>query len=150
SAQLKVDGHKVRGYRREDLWDAWQRYLAPDPAQAVPAVPPVPGRSEGVPAVPDAEAVPVPQPVPGTSAVPDTPPLRREVPEVPQVPDDGGGGPGGLALVLDAFPGSTVVDLPQDLVDLPLDEVGACRVCAGATVTADETGPIHGRCRGAA
>ncbi|MGI8711577.1 MAG: DUF3631 domain-containing protein, partial [Acidimicrobiales bacterium] len=42
SAQLKVDGHKVRGYRREDLWDAWQRYLAPDPAQAVPAVPPVP------------------------------------------------------------------------------------------------------------
>jgi hypothetical protein len=33
------------------------------------------------------------------------------------------------------------------LADLPLDEVGACRVCAGATVTTDAGGPIHARCR---
>jgi DNA-binding transcriptional ArsR family regulator len=134
----------------DDAEQGWKRYLAPDPPQAVPAVPPVPGRSEGVPEVPGEESVPVPQPVPGTSAVPDTPPLSREVPQVPQVPDDGGGEPPYPALVLAAFPGSVVVDLPEGLVDLPFDEVGACRVCAGATVTTDETGPIHGRCRGAA
>lgn len=84
STQLKVDGQKVRGYRREDLWDAWQRYL-PTPAtgEAVPAVPVVPGRSEGPAQVPDDSAVPVP----ATQPVPETPPLSREVPEVPEVPD---------------------------------------------------------------
>jgi len=82
STQLKVDGQKVRGYRREDLWDAWQRYLPSGPDEAVPPVPAVPGRSEHLSPVPAGEAVPVPAP----QAVPDTPPLSREVPEVPQVP----------------------------------------------------------------
>jgi len=82
STQLKVGGQKVRGYRREDLWDAWQRYLPSGPEEAVPAVPAVPGRSEHLFPVPAGEPVPVP----ATQAVPDTPPLSREVPEVPQVP----------------------------------------------------------------
>jgi hypothetical protein len=154
SAQLKVDGHNVRGYRREDLYDAWVRYLAPPSAEALPPLPPLPGRSEGVPPVADGKTVPLPQPLPATSPLPDTPPLSREVAEVAQVADDGGGGPeddeAAIAALFAAFPGSVVVDLPEDLVDLPLDEVGACRVCAGATVTIDETGPVHGRCRGAA
>lgn len=91
STQLKIDGQKVRGYRREDLWDGWQRYCggedpdpdgAPDPGGTVPAVPVVPGWSEGPDRVPDDEAVPVPP----TQPVPETPPLSREVPQVPEVP----------------------------------------------------------------
>lgn len=89
STQLKVDGAKVRGYRREDLWDAWQRYLAPTPEEAVPPVPPVPSRSQAVVEVPDAGEVPVP----AVEAVPATPPLSRAVPQVPQVPDLWGAGP---------------------------------------------------------
>lgn len=55
STQVKVDGVKFRGYRREDLWDAWTRYL-PSP-EAVPPVPAVPDATEvpEVPQVPHAE-----------------------------------------------------------------------------------------------
>jgi Protein of unknown function (DUF3631) len=58
SIKVKVEGRSLQGYRREHLWDAWRRYLAPIPAAAEP-----------------------PEPV--EHAV-----LSQEsVPEVPQVPD---------------------------------------------------------------
>lgn len=82
STQLKVDGTKYRGYRREDLWDAWTRYLPPPSDKAVPAVPPVPGRSEHQSEVPANGAVPVPDP----QAVPAEAPFTEEVPQVPEVP----------------------------------------------------------------
>lgn len=31
--KVKVDGKALKGYRREDLWDAWSRYLVPLPPQ---------------------------------------------------------------------------------------------------------------------
>jgi hypothetical protein len=37
--KVKVDGQSLQGYRREHLWDAWNRYLAPTSAQAEPAEP---------------------------------------------------------------------------------------------------------------
>ncbi len=95
SAKVKIDGVSVRGYRREDLWDAWTRYLpAPTPEEAEPAEPPEPGRSEAMfqvpfgfegpePAEPGGAEVPEPDPAPEPFA----PPLTCEVPEVPEVPD---------------------------------------------------------------
>ena len=29
SKKVSVDGSKLQGYQREDLWDTWQRYLPP-------------------------------------------------------------------------------------------------------------------------
>jgi hypothetical protein len=45
---VKVEGRALRGYRREHLWDSWQRYLNPAPAEAQPVQPAQPSRSEGV------------------------------------------------------------------------------------------------------
>jgi hypothetical protein len=45
---VKVEGRALRGYRREHLWDAWQRYLNPTPVEAQPVQPPQPGRSEAM------------------------------------------------------------------------------------------------------
>jgi Protein of unknown function (DUF3631) len=45
STEVKVDQVAVQGYRREDLYDAWARYL-PTPAEAEPAEPTEPPRSE--------------------------------------------------------------------------------------------------------
>lgn len=83
SAKVKLDGQSLRGYRREDLYDAWQRYLpAPVPAEAEPPEPAVPGRSAGPNPVPDDREVPEPAP----EAEPAAPPLSSDVPEVPEVP----------------------------------------------------------------
>lgn len=85
--QVKLAGEKYRGYRREDLYDAWVRYLpAPPPGEAVPAVPAVPAWSEPTPPAP----LPFEVPVPANAAVPPTPPPTRGVPEVPQVPHPAG------------------------------------------------------------
>jgi hypothetical protein len=93
--KVKVDGVALRGYRREDLYDAWQRYCPSDtPADAEPPEPPEPPRSQHRVEVPDrldlveppapgGHQVPEPPPLPE----PETPPLTSEVPEVPQVPD---------------------------------------------------------------
>jgi hypothetical protein len=62
SLKVKVNGVSLQGYRREQLWDAWTRYLPPLPAQAEPVELVVHSKSE------------VPTKVP-------------EVPEVPEVPD---------------------------------------------------------------
>ena len=40
SIKVKVDGVALQGYRREHLWDTFQRYLPPPPIGAEPAEPP--------------------------------------------------------------------------------------------------------------
>jgi hypothetical protein len=56
SMKVKVAGDSLQGYRREHLWDAWQRYLPPLPKQAEPVEPaePGPGKVPEVPEVPAA------------------------------------------------------------------------------------------------
>ena len=39
STKVKVNGASLQGYRREDLWDAWSRYLPSVPAEAEPPEP---------------------------------------------------------------------------------------------------------------
>lgn len=39
STTVKVGGKALRGYRRENLWDTWERYLAPAPAEVQPPQP---------------------------------------------------------------------------------------------------------------
>ena len=39
SIRVKVDGLSLQGYRREHLWDAWQRYLLPRSAKMEPVEP---------------------------------------------------------------------------------------------------------------
>ena len=55
STTVKIAGKALRGYRREALWDAWERYLAPASAEVQPPQPDatesasrVPGASEQV------------------------------------------------------------------------------------------------------
>ena len=50
STTIKVDGKAAKGYKREDLWDAWQRYLPAEVLRPLPAQPP---RPEGTPEVTD-------------------------------------------------------------------------------------------------
>ena len=58
SIKVKVEGLALQGYRREHLWDAWQRYLPSThlPKEAEPAEPSEP-EPEGVPLVPQVPAV---------------------------------------------------------------------------------------------
>lgn len=87
SAKVRVGEASVRGYRREDLWDAWQRYCAPTPEEAEQAEqPPQPQQAQ-------ASAVPFDLACSGT--VPeqdhhpehDRPCQSGDVPDVPDVPD---------------------------------------------------------------
>ncbi len=57
SIKVKVAGTSLQGYRREHLWDAWQRYLpsAPMPSGAEPVEPAEPGLGQ-VPPVPQVPA----------------------------------------------------------------------------------------------
>ncbi len=76
STKVKVDGRSLQGYRREDMWDAWTRYLLSVTAETEPPEPspgPRGGRTLEVP-----EAEPAPEP-----AEPTAPP---EVPQVPEPP----------------------------------------------------------------
>ncbi len=46
SRKIKIDGISLQGYRREDLWDAWQRYLPTvESAEAEPMEPAEPDRT---------------------------------------------------------------------------------------------------------
>lgn len=64
--KVKIAGSAVQGYRREHMWDPWERYLPPVPNAPEPAEPTEP------------------------SLTGDTwPPGLPEVPEVPEVPDAG-------------------------------------------------------------
>lgn len=82
STKVKIADASVRGYRREDLHDAWQRYLPPSAGEAEPVEPPEPPSSEDPDQVPDKDQVPEPL----WEAEPQDPPLTCDVPEVPQVP----------------------------------------------------------------
>ena len=79
---MKIADASVRGYRREDLHDAWQRYLPPPAGKAEPAEPTEPASSDNPHQVPDGERVPEPL----FEVEPKDPPLTCDVPEVPQVP----------------------------------------------------------------
>lgn len=83
STKVKVDGKALQGYRREDLWDCWERYCPLPTSQA--AEPPEPAelpRSEHPSEVPASEQVPEP----GQRTEPAAPPLTSDVPQVPEVP----------------------------------------------------------------
>jgi len=56
SMKVKIHGNSLQGYRREHLWDAWERYLPPSPKEAEPVEPVEPGAGKvpEVPEVPDA------------------------------------------------------------------------------------------------
>lgn len=82
STKVKIGDASVRGYRREDLHDAWQRYLPPSAGEAELTEPPEPAWSDSPDQVPDNDQVPEPL----YQAEPDDRPLTCEVPEVPQVP----------------------------------------------------------------
>jgi hypothetical protein len=82
STKVKIGDASVRGYRREDLHDAWQRYLPAPAGEAEPTEPPEPPWSHRPDPVPDKD--PVPEPL--WQAEPDDPSLSCGVPEVPQVP----------------------------------------------------------------
>jgi Protein of unknown function (DUF3631) len=60
STKVKIDGRSLQGYRREALWDAWQRYLSSVPVQPEPLEPPDLPPQEPAPAVPEVLQVPAP------------------------------------------------------------------------------------------
>lgn len=64
STKVKVEGASLRGYRREDLWDAWQRYCPTAPQQTEPPEPPEP------PPPAQAQQVPLDVVGSGTTAAP--------------------------------------------------------------------------------
>ncbi len=100
SKKVSVDGSKLQGYQREDLWDTWQRYLPPPKSESVE--PMEPEELEGVvesnptcfevpdtvPGVPDSTAK-VPDRENGKNALEAVETLGSvpKVPEVPEVPD---------------------------------------------------------------
>ncbi len=119
SRKVKVGGRSLQGYRREDLWDTWSRYLpAHTHGQAEPPEPAEPGRSTHVPPVPHARQVPEPLSQEEPAAPSLTSPVP-EVPEVPQVPDSGGS----ESQVADV-PAFCLFD-PSDLARRP----GRCKSC---------------------
>lgn len=83
STKVKIGNASVRGYRREHLWDAWERYVAPNSGDMEPPEPLEPTRSEDSLLVPDLVAVPEP----GWQAEPKALVLSRDVPLVPDVRD---------------------------------------------------------------
>lgn len=91
--KVKVNGESLKGYRRDDLWDAWSRYLAPTPTDGEPGEPGEPRRSDALSEVPlpHPDGEPAPPAVPRVphgrrGGEPRRPPLTSTVPEVPQVP----------------------------------------------------------------
>lgn len=62
SCKIKVEGRSLQGYRREDLWDSWQRYLPVELSVDVePAEPPVSLQPESDGQVPEVPGVPQPR-----------------------------------------------------------------------------------------
>jgi hypothetical protein len=64
STKVKVDGRALQGYRREDLWDSWERYAPAPSGTAEPPEPVEPSSVQDIDAVPS--TAPVPEPIPGT------------------------------------------------------------------------------------
>ena len=84
STKVKVDGRSLQGYRREDLWDSWERYLAPVTGREEPTEPQTP---TGDARVPD-DAATVPVEVPLAAEVPHRPEPRTRAEPATRVPDD--------------------------------------------------------------
>jgi len=92
SKKVKIDGISLQGYRREDLWDSWQRYLPPEESgNAEPLEPAEPNRKDE-PFSPESE---VPEVLDTEQKVPDggngsfgleTAETQGPVPRVPEVP----------------------------------------------------------------
>jgi hypothetical protein len=75
---VKIDGESLQGYHRDDLEEAWARYL-PVPVEPPEPVEPFPvSRASEVPFENE-----VPEPQPETE--PETPHCNGEVPEVPHL-----------------------------------------------------------------
>ncbi len=60
SCKVKIEGRSLQGYRREDLWDSWQRYLPREESENTEPTEPLVARAPesdlpvpGVPGVPD-------------------------------------------------------------------------------------------------
>ncbi len=79
STKVKIQGEALQGYRREQLHDAWSRYLPPSPLGA--------GTSGTSGTVQVNGTLPVPVPLGHPEPEPATPHLTSAVPEVPQVPE---------------------------------------------------------------
>ena len=88
SRKVKIDGKAYQGYQREDLHDAWSRYLSLVPGNGEPAEPKEPATSKTahevsfVAEVPELEPGAEPEPGIVTSIVP-------QAPEVPSLPEPG-------------------------------------------------------------
>jgi hypothetical protein len=82
SIKVKVDGRALKGYRREHLWDAWQRYLPGDPQEGEPGEPQEPARSEAPYEVPFEFPIETKGNLEGTG----DDAVTCKVPQVPQVP----------------------------------------------------------------
>jgi hypothetical protein len=82
SVKVKVEGRSLQGYRREHLWDTWQRYLPADRQEGEPGEPEEPARSEAMSGVPQRFPIDDKGNPKGTRHKP----VTSEVPEVPQVP----------------------------------------------------------------
>ncbi len=95
--KVKVDGRALKGYRREHLWDAWQRYLPPPTTDGEPGEPEEPGRSEAP------NRVPLRFPIDDKGNPRGTPDnaVTCDVPQVPQVPHSGTPGRADLPLTFD-------------------------------------------------
>jgi hypothetical protein len=78
SKKVKVDGESLQGYHRDDLEDAWLRYLPANPAE-----PPEPPSDRGGFEVPLSDEVPEPE----TETEPENAYRNGKVPEVPKVPE---------------------------------------------------------------
>ena len=83
--KVKVNGRALQGYRREALWDAWQRYLPPSPGTPEPPEPPPQGQQRRAPEGGSNGSGSEMQPEPSEPA--GGPGNTRPVPEVPEVPE---------------------------------------------------------------
>ena len=97
STKVKINGSPLQGYRREDLWDTWQRYLPPPKSETAEPTEPEEPKYVAEPFPGDFK---VPDKVPGvpasTEKVPDkkngeltlqTAETLGSTAEVPEVPD---------------------------------------------------------------
>lgn len=129
-----------KGYLRSDLVDAWARYL-PDPLKEGQQG--QLGQRDVQERPPEVAAVAHVAPPIGSKAEPDL------LAPAASSSDNGHGElttGEAIAKVFSAFPGTTILE-GGPVRDLPLDTVASCRACHTTTVTADDAGPIHLRCR---
>lgn len=107
SRNVRIGSSVLRGYRRDDLFDTWQRYLPP--AEALHPLHPQHTRSEPVNPVADAEGV-ADVSATGLTSATESEPSTRDVADVADVADLRERET--VDLILDTFEGSTVEASP--------------------------------------